>query len=119
MPVNFVSMMDSWMNSSPTLIWPRACMTASRAEVPVPHGLRSMRPGETITAFRDVGRPCASRPMGPAHSVWLMVWISGLAGWTALICTAAAALICSPMSTSCRASSGLMEKPSAWASTST
>ena len=35
-------MMLSWMNSSPTLSLPLAASCAIRAEVPVPHGLRSI-----------------------------------------------------------------------------
>ena len=56
---------DSWRKSWPCSISPRACRTARRADVPVPQGDRSTRPGETITALRErsIGWPCSSVPL--------------------------------------------------------
>ena len=45
---------------------------AIRADVPVPHGHRSIRPGDTITAFLDVLTPSITS-IGPTNSVWLTV----------------------------------------------
>ena len=43
-PVKIVPRMPSWRNTSPTLNTPRAWSVAMRADVPVPHGERSMAP---------------------------------------------------------------------------
>ena len=51
-PVKREPMIDSWTIDSPTRIAPRACSTASRAQVPVPVGLRSERPGATMQVLR-------------------------------------------------------------------
>ena len=51
-PWNREPMMDSWIIDSPAAIWPRAFSTAMRAQVPVPVGLRSDRPGATMHVLR-------------------------------------------------------------------
>src|SRR5260370_22517878 len=109
-------MTDSCTNVSPTAICPRACMTASRALVPVPHGDRSSRPGETTTAFRDVRVP-SSRRSGPANSVMVTPGNDGFSGWIAVSCSAAARLISWPCTHRSRPSSGVSENPRAGALT--
>src|SRR3984885_8264585 len=51
-PIKREPMIDEWISSSPTPIRPRAWSTAIRAEVPVPVGKRSERPGGTMQVFR-------------------------------------------------------------------
>src|SRR5438132_2886999 len=107
-------MIDSWMNPCPSPSCPRACSTASRAEVPVPHGLRSMRPGATITALRlTVSGPAN----GIANSAKVTRWMSVFSGWLAVSCCLAAATIRLPRVTRSRASFGSTETPSDGAST--
>jgi hypothetical protein len=52
-------MMEREIRLSPTLISPRAWATARLAELPVPHGLRSTRPGFRVVQVRIT--PFASR----------------------------------------------------------
>ena len=47
---NRLSMIERALNLSPTLACPRAAATARRAELPVPQGERSMRPGAMMVA---------------------------------------------------------------------
>ena len=107
-------MIDSWTNPCPAASCPRACSTARRAEVPVPQGLRSMRPGATITAFRLT---LPGPVNGIANSVNVTVWMSALSGWRTGSCRAAAAVIRLPRTTRSRASFGCTAKPSDGAST--
>ena len=116
-PMNSVPMMLSCTKVSPSASSPRACSTASRAEVPVPQGDRSWRPRRHDD--RVAGR--AYRPAwfatDPANWVWLIVWMSGFSGCTQGIWTAAARLMRSPTSTSLAASELSSLKPRLLAST--
>ena len=115
---NLVPMIDSCTNRSPTPISPLARMTASRAEVPVPHGDLSIRPGETITALRAVRTP-SGRDGGRVNSVIVIPANSGFSGCTAGSCPAAACLIRCPARHRSRPSSGVSRNPALAASTST
>ncbi len=112
-----VPMIEQWSKTWPSAIWPRACMTASRAQVPVPQGERSSRPGDTTTVFLAVSRSPV-RSTGPVNSVTVTSRISGFSGCTTGNCSTAAALIFWPTTQMSRASSGVMAKPQAPASTS-
>ena len=80
----------------------------------MPQGLRSMRPGATITAFLlTVPGPVK----GMANSVKVTPRMSGFSGWRTTSCRAAAAVIRLPSATRSRASFGSTAKPSDGAST--
>ena len=71
--------MEWCTNTSPGWIWPFACMTARRAEHPVPQGERSQRPGDTMHVLRATSWPF-SRRTGAVISVMVMPGMSGLPG---------------------------------------
>ena len=101
---------------------PRACSVAIFAQVPVPHGERSIAPVhvagrsqsscpvETITALR---RSVVARRGGPESCAIVTSWIAGFSGWTTGSCSCAAALIISPMRAMSRPSSGVSRSPNA------
>ena len=84
-----------------------------RAEVAVPVGARSSRPGETTVAWR------ASPPTrgGATNTTKLRCDSAGRTGWATVSCSVACGRMRSPSSASARASSGTISKPSAVAST--
>ena len=109
-PMNSVPSTDSCTNRSPSPIWPRACITASRAQVPVPQGERSSRPGETTDgiarALLAAVQPQRTGEQGLVDGVDL-----GFSGCTAGTCSAAAALMRSPTATRSAPSSLVSAKP--------
>ena len=108
-PVKREPMIDSWIIESPTCMAPRACSTAMRAQVPVPHGLRSERPGATMTVLR-VTWPTPAK--GRVNCTMLTPAMSGFSGCTTSSCSRAARRIFSPTMASSRPSCGSMRKPS-------
>ena len=106
------------MTSSPTFIWPRACIRASRADEAVPVGERSILPGRMATACRETRRPL-SFSTGPVNKQKVMASMPASVGWRNPICASASFTIDMPATAISRASLGERKKPSAAASTTT
>ncbi len=109
-------MMERPTKASPTFNMPLACSTAMRAEQPVPQGERSILPGRMATALAPEGVPLSS-VSGAANWQKEMCDQSLLVGCWKPSCWFAALTIFMPRSAKSLASSGLIAKPSAWAST--
>ena len=113
-PSKRLSMIERHSSPSPTAICPRAAMTAIRADTQVPVGERSILPGWMATAWR-VWPFCT----GVTNPQKLICVQSGLVGWLNPSCSFAALVIFTPRRARSAASSGVIENPSAGASTST
>ena len=126
--MNTVPRIPSWRNSSPRRSSPFAASVAIFADVPVPHGERSIAPVqvagrsqssvpvETVTTFR---REFAGSWAGPESWPMVMPANPGCSGWTTGSCSFAAALIISVMRTMSAPSSGVSRSPNGAASAMT
>ena len=123
-----VPRIPSWRKSSPTRRLPFAWRTAILADVPVPHGDRSIAPVqvagrsqsslpvETVTTLR---RSFAGSCAGPDSCAMVIPAKPGWSGWTTGSWSAAAALIISLIRTMSAPSSGVSRSPNGSASAMT
>ena len=120
--MNTVPRIPSWRKSCPTARRPRAWSVAIRADVPVPHGERSIAPVhvagrsqsriplETVTAFRIA---FVGSWAGPDSCPIVIPANPGCCGWTTGSWSAAAALIISVIRAMSDPSSGVSRSPNA------